>query len=95
MQIYTLLLFGVVLGKGTKRYSSPSILIEGCAGDPPHPRHRHLCSQELVLEPRSEREQDEDVQGEWEGTSFPPQLTTQRVRERFKLPQWNPRPKRL
>jgi len=52
MQVYILLLFGVVfVGDGEK--IGPA-LIEGCGGDPPHTWNRHICSQELVHQEASE-----------------------------------------
>jgi len=48
MQIYILLPFGVVLGDGRKYILFPVFLLRA-AGNPPHRRDRHLCSQELVL----------------------------------------------
>jgi len=63
MQIYILLPFGVVLGDGRKYILFPVFLLRA-AGNPSHPRDRHLCSQ-------SEREEDEGVEGtEWGGV-FP------------------------
>ena len=59
MQIYILLPFGVVLGDGRKYILFPVFLLRA-AGNPPHRRDRHLCSQELVLGPRTWQEASEN-----------------------------------
>ena len=59
MQIYILVPFGVVLGDERKYILFPVFLLR-VAGNPPHRRDRHLCSQELVLGPRTWQEASEN-----------------------------------